>query len=54
MKKNKMLSKPAIVKKVEKALKAAALRAAEDHRRTGNPLIVWRDGKVVKIPAKQL
>ncbi len=49
-----MLSKPPMVKKVEKALKAAALKAAEEHRRTGNPLVVWRDGKVVKIPANQL
>lgn len=54
MKKNKMLSKPAVVRKVEKALKSAARKAAEEHRRTGNPLIVWRDGKVVKIPANQL
>jgi predicted ABC-type ATPase len=54
MKKDKMLSKPALVKKVEKALKAAADRAAAEHRRSGNPLVIWRDGKIVKIPANKI
>jgi len=54
MKKGITMKKPLIVKKVEQALRAAGRKAAEDHRRTGNPLIVWKDGKIVKIPASKL
>ena len=25
-----------------------------DHKRTGDPIVIWRDGKVVKIPADQI
>jgi hypothetical protein len=37
----------------EKALAAmrdAIARVIEEHRRSGEPLAVWRDGKVVLIP----
>ena len=32
----------------EDALRRAALRARETARSTGTPLVIWRDGKVVK------
>ena len=36
------------------ALTAAVAKVVEAHRRTGQPLAVWRDGKVVWIPAAKL
>jgi hypothetical protein len=32
----------------ETALRRAALRARETARNTGTPLVIWRDGKLVK------
>lgn len=36
------------------ALKAAVEKVVEEHAREGLPLYVWRDGKVVAVPAKEL
>ncbi len=38
----------------EKALKEAVREVIEDHKRTGRPVVIWRNGKVVRIPANQL
>ena len=38
----------------EEALKKAVARVVEEHRRSGEPLVVWRDGEVVHVPADQL
>lgn len=38
----------------EEALKKAVARTIADHKRTGDPIVIWRDGKVVKIPAYQI
>ncbi len=47
--------KPLIFKKAEKALRAVAKRVNDDHRRYGLPLIVWKNGKVVKVaPTKEV
>ena len=43
-----------LVAKARQALKEAVAAAIEDHRRTGDPIVVWKDGKVVKVPAEQL
>jgi len=43
-----------LVAKAEKALKEAVAKTIEDHRLTGDPIVVWKDGKVVKVPAEQL
>jgi len=40
--------------KAETALRRAAAKAAELHRRHGLPLVVWKDGKVTLVPAEQL
>ena len=37
-----------------KALKEAVRGVIEDHKRTGRPMAIWRNGKVVKVPASQL
>jgi len=35
-------------------LKKAVADAIADHKRSGNSIVIWRDGKVVKIPADQI
>jgi hypothetical protein len=36
------------------ALKAAVEKVTEEHVREGLPLYIWRDGKVVAVPADEL
>lgn len=36
------------------ALEAAVEEVIEEHAREGLPLYVWRDGRVVAVPAKEL
>ena len=40
--------------KAEKALKKAVAKTIQDHARTGDPVVIWRHGKIVWVPAKQL
>lgn len=40
--------------KAEKALKQAVVKAMIDHKRTGDPIAVWKNGKVVWIPANKI
>ena len=40
--------------KAEKALKKAVAETIRDHARTGDPVVIWRDGKVVWVLAKTL
>ena len=39
--------------RAEMALREAVAGAIEDHRRTGDRLVMWRDGKVVLVPADE-
>lgn len=41
-------------KNAEKALREAVREALIDHKRTGDPVYVWENGKVVKIPAHKI
>ena len=43
-----------INQKAEKAIKVAVRKTILDHKRTGDPIAVWKNGKVVWIPAKKL
>lgn len=49
-----MASKDLLQVKAEKALKEAVREVIEDHKRTGRPLVIWRNGKVAKVSAKRL
>jgi hypothetical protein len=40
--------------RVERALQNAVVQALIRHKRLGNPIVVWRDGKVVWIPAEEI
>jgi hypothetical protein len=39
---------------VEQALHKAVVQATIRHKRLGNPIVVWRDGQVVWIPAEEI
>lgn len=39
---------------IDKALKDAVREAIIHHKRNGNSVVTWRDGKVVWIPADQI
>ncbi len=47
-------SHPPLAYRAEKALKRAVAKALAEHRRNGVPIAIWRDGKVVRIPADQI
>jgi hypothetical protein len=40
--------------KAEKAIKEAVNEAMIDHKRTGDPIAVWKNGKVAWIPARKI
>ena len=44
----------AIHVKAERAMKAAVAGVIRDRARTGDPVVIWRDGKVTWVPAAQL
>jgi len=45
---------PSVAQKAERALRIAVANTIEDHRRTGDPIVVWQNGKIVKIPASRI
>ncbi len=44
---------PSLTEKAVAAMQAAVAKVVEEHARTGRPLAVWRDGRVVMIPARE-
>ena len=44
----------ALSKKAEQAMKKAVRGVIIDRKMRGDPLIVWKNGKVVKVPAQRL
>ena len=39
---------------VDRAVRRGVREAILEHRRDGDPIIVWQDGKVVEIPAEEI
>jgi len=54
MKKAKKPSPPLLAYQAEEALRKAVAEAIVEHRRNGVPIAIWRNGKVVRIPADQI
>ena len=54
MTKKKELSDIPLEIRAEEAMKKAVAKAIAHHKRTGDPIVIWRDRKVVKIPAEQI
>lgn len=43
-----------LLERAEMAMKAAMEKVVEEHIREELPLYIWRDGKVVAVPAEEL
>ncbi|MGA2464543.1 MAG: hypothetical protein ABSH06_09345 [Thermodesulfobacteriota bacterium] len=54
MKKGEKSSPTLLAYQAEEALRKAVAEAIAEHRRNGVPIAIWRDGKVVRIPADQI
>ena len=39
---------------IDEAVRRAARKAIEQHRRAGLPLVVYRDGEIAWVPAEEL
>jgi hypothetical protein len=42
------------VHQAHEALRSAVAEAIAEHRRNGVPIAIWRNGRVVRIPADQI
>jgi hypothetical protein len=40
--------------RIDAGIKAGAALAIEEHRVAGRSIVVWRDGKVVLVPAEEI
>ena len=49
-----MAKKKDISEKAFDALKAAVRKVVQERKRLGMPVIVWKNGKVARIPASQV
>jgi hypothetical protein len=45
---------PSLARKVELAIRIAVANTIEEHRLSGDPIVVWKNGRVVKIPANRI
>jgi hypothetical protein len=45
---------PLLAYRAEEAFRKAVAEAIAEHRRNGVPIAIWRNGKVVRIPADQI
>ncbi len=54
MKLRKLFKISPLAAESEKALKEAVRDAYIDHKRTGDPVAIWKNGKVVWIPANKI
>jgi len=45
---------PPLVRKAKKALEIAVKKAIEEHWRFGRSIVIWRNGRVVRIPAHRI
>jgi hypothetical protein len=48
------LAMPEILKKAERAMKAAVRQVMIEHKAKGLPIYVWQHNKVVRIPARRI
>ena len=40
--------------KAEVAMKVAVRKVVADHKKTGRPLAIWKNGRVVNVPADKI
>lgn len=51
---NKAMSGKPLEIRAEEAMRKAVANVIADHKRTGDPIVIWRNGNVVQIPADQI
>ena len=49
-----MVSKESISHKAERALKEAVRDLIRARRKTNDSLVIWKNGKVVRVPARKV
>ncbi len=49
-----MKKQQSIQDKAELAMKAAVRKVVADHKKTGRPLAIWKNGKAVNVSPKSL
>ena len=52
--KNEKLKIPKLARMAEEALKKAVRQTLEDHKRTGDPVVIGQNGKVARFSAASL
>ena len=45
---------PKVLREVQEAMTEAVADVIEQHRQSGHPLVIWRNGRVVHVPADEL
>ena len=43
-----------LLKRIDKGIKRGVTRALEEHKRAGQSIVIWQDGKIVKVPAVKI
>lgn len=54
MSKKKDIKKLSVPEKAELAMKAAVKKTMTEHKKRGEPVAVWKDGKSVWLPADEI
>ena len=49
-----MKKRMTILDKAEAAMKKAVREVVADHKKSGRPLSIWKNGRVVKVSAKKI
>ena len=49
-----MKKRMTLQEKAEAAIKKAVKEVVENHKKTGRPLAVWKNGKTVLVPANRI
>jgi hypothetical protein len=52
--KNRKRKPSLLAYKAEEAFRKAVAEAIAEHQRNGVPIAIWRNGKVIRIPADQI
>lgn len=43
-----------ILKRIDIGVQRGVAKALSEHKRLGQPIVVWRDGKIVEIPPEEI
>ena len=49
-----MKKRMSLLDKAEAAMKKAVREVVADHKKSGRPLAIWKNGRVVKVSAKKI